>query len=246
MNRRRFLRAASATALALAAAPAWVRRAFGDATCPPQAKNPRALATLAGAYRRAARTGRALLVLVIPEDTAAGWDRGAAFGELLNHGTDEQLAPLASVEVAAASMRDVARLVPGAPGGEPLLVLVDTRRVPATARAVDLAVPQYPEHRYRQWDPVADDAIADRRIDALGDLLARALPPAADVQTAAAEVRARVVKQRVPGSHWARSSGCGTIIEGVNDHSMFGCGMGHVPAKSQRFLDFYTQEATSK
>jgi hypothetical protein len=244
MNRRRFLRASSAAALALAAAPAWVRRAFADTACPPEAKNPRALASLAGAYRRAARLGRPLLVLVIPENDSAGWDRGAAFGEYLNHGTDAQLAPLAQVEVACARMHELKRLVPAAPGGEPLMVLIDTRRVPATARALDVALPQYPEHRWRTYDDVRDDAIADRRIQTLADTLARGLAPSGsapgDEQTLAAEVRARVVKERVPGSYWARSHGCGTIIEGVNDNSSFGCGMGHVPTKSQRFLDFYT------
>jgi hypothetical protein len=57
----------------------------------------------------------------------------------------------------------------------------------------------------------------------------------------AGAVKARLGRQRVPGSHWASSMGCGTHIEG---HPDFGrgimCGMGHVPEKCSRFLYFYT------
>jgi hypothetical protein len=57
-------------------------------------------------------------------------------------------------------------------------------------------------------------------------------------QAAAARLRDRPV----PGSRWARSSGCGTVVEGEPELSrMVACGMGHVPAKSQRFLYFFTQ-----
>src|SRR4051812_67884 len=111
MNRRHFLRVSSAAALAFASAPAWLRRAFADSSCPADA-DPERLVSLASAYRRAQQTGRRLLVLVIPEQAMLGWDRGAAFGELLNHGSDEQLAPLASVEVVCAHIRDLRRLVP--------------------------------------------------------------------------------------------------------------------------------------
>lgn len=52
---------------------------------------------------------------------------------------------------------------------------------------------------------------------------------------------ARLRKQRIPGSYWARQSGCGTTVEGAEDRSaMVACGMGHVPEKSQRFLYFFT------
>jgi hypothetical protein len=53
---------------------------------------------------------------------------------------------------------------------------------------------------------------------------------------------ARLRDQPVPGSRWARSSGCGTVVEGAPELSrMVACGMGHVPAKSQRFLYFFSQ-----
>lgn len=58
-----------------------------------------------------------------------------------------------------------------------------------------------------------------------------------------AVVTARVLSRKVPGSHWAKSSGCGTDIEDVPTNAMIGCGMGHVPQKSARFLYFFAVRA---
>ena len=56
-----------------------------------------------------------------------------------------------------------------------------------------------------------------------------------------AAVKQRLLHQRLPGSHWATSHGCGTSIEGHPDFGRgIACGMGHVPTKSARFLYFYT------
>jgi hypothetical protein len=54
----------------------------------------------------------------------------------------------------------------------------------------------------------------------------------------AERARDRIVEERVPGSRWARSSGCGTIIGG-EDQNLVTCGTGHVPERSVRFLYFY-------
>ena len=54
---------------------------------------------------------------------------------------------------------------------------------------------------------------------------------------------ARIRDRRIPGSRWAHSFGCGTTYEGENDNAMFGCGMGHIAARSQRFLDFFALNA---
>ena len=63
-------------------------------------------------------------------------------------------------------------------------------------------------------------------------------------QSLAALVRDRLVRSQPPkGSRWGRSGGCGTRIEGARSHAMIGCGMGHVPERSQRFLSFYTNAA---
>src|SRR5688572_19613495 len=46
---------------------------------------------------------RPLLILVAPKDEETAWMRGCGFGELLNHGTDASLAPLALFEVVCES-----------------------------------------------------------------------------------------------------------------------------------------------
>jgi hypothetical protein len=76
-------------------------------------------------------------------------------------------------------------------------------------------------------------------------LLALAVPlkgePATSLlATLAAVARRRVVQGEVPGAEWATSGGCGTTFEDRETSVAIGCGMGHVPARSRRFLHFYT------
>jgi hypothetical protein len=61
------------------------------------------------------------------------------------------------------------------------------------------------------------------------------------VQALSEAARGRYSTQRIPGSKWANASGCGEEIEGEDDNLVVGCGMGHVPARSQRFLYFFTR-----
>jgi hypothetical protein len=221
MKRRDFLRAAAALALA----PAFVRRAFADESLP-----------VPPGLRQ---SGRPLLVFVIPADDGKKWDRGAAFGELLNHGSNAQISPLAGLDVVCATMTDVQKLAPAAGDGEPLMVWVDRGAV----KRLDAKLPQYDRgwrrggEDYKQM--VADeDKLADKRIRILADLIAQVGPVDARHGD---EVRARLTKKRVPGSHWADASGCGTHVEGDDNTLMPACGMGHVPSKSSRFLYLYTQ-----
>jgi hypothetical protein len=245
MNRRGFLKSSAAAALALVSAPAFIRRAFGDEACPPRSNHE--LAALAGAYRRAQRAGRPLLVLVIPENLEAQWDRGAAWGELLNHGSDAQLAPLALVEVACARVADVERLAPQARGGEPLAIVLDTTRVPAPVVRVQAELPQYRNDGFERGDWVTmekqEALVSAARIDVLARALRDRLAPGGvgDEAQAASDVRRRLTALPPAGARWARSSGCGTVVEGENDNDVFGCGMGHVPAQSSRFLTFYAR-----
>lgn len=54
--------------------------------------------------------------------------------------------------------------------------------------------------------------------------------------------RDRVVRSQPPaGARWARTAGCGTRVEGVRSNVRVGCGMGHVPERSQRFLSFLVE-----
>jgi hypothetical protein len=135
MNRRSFLGTAVA-GLALGTAPAWIRKAF--------AAEPSSKALVFDAYRRARRDHRALLIFVIPNDPTTRWARGRALGAFLTWGSDAELAPLARCEVVCATAAHVHELVPKAPSGEPLAMLVDTTAVPAkvTPIVVDLLDPQ--------------------------------------------------------------------------------------------------------
>jgi hypothetical protein len=213
MRRRAFL-------VGLAAAPWFIRRAFGDASIGgvPIARGP-------------LLPSGPTLVLVVPKGDEPRWDRGTAFGALLNHGSDADLAPLSAVDLvcAPASALGVA--------GEPLLIYWDGTSVRAS---VSGKLPQY-DKRAEFADP-KEAAISAERIAHLARLIRRALPlPAGlSVPDAAAQVRARFVKKPPRGSRWGHASGCGTYYE--NDArsraEMPDCGMGHVPDASARFLDF--------
>lgn len=246
MKRRLFLAGAAATTAVLAW-PGWLREAFGD-PCDVDAKRRGERDALTGAalvtaaFRRAKKSGRALLVLVIPADDGARYERGRIFGALLNHGTNADLAPLAAVEVICATMAEVALVVPTDLSVEPLMLLVDPSRVPATTAPLDVALPSFAETPDADWAAreKAEAAVIDRRIALLGGLLrARLGSSGRDTDARAEEVRERLVKKPPPGTHWANASGCGTRVEGVEENYAIGCGMGHVPEKSRRFLYFF-------
>lgn len=298
MNRRRFLRVASTTAVTSTAAavvaswPMLLRDAFGQAV-----NAPPGLAVVSEGFRRAQRAGKPLLVLIVPTDDGVKWERGRAFGAWLNHASDEQLWPLALCEVACATMADLRSLVPSVGAGDPLMVLVETDQLPATVRRLDARLPEVERGRPQgdSWEQMVrrEEQAVDAQIAVLstllekglrdGDALSRratqaraALPPAvlsladhpvmlgpeqADqvagllgplvghgrrkdgqpfVSILAKGAKLRLTKERVPGSAWANSHGCGTRIEGETRQHMIACGMGHVPAKSTRFLYFFT------
>lgn len=245
MKRRGFLGAAS-VGLGVALWPAWLRDSFADEACDKPVLS--RLAILAAAYRAAREAGKPLLVLVIPADDMAKWDRGQAFGELLNHADDKQLAPLSRVEVVCATMADLRKIVPNAGTGEPLMVLVSTDKVPAAARQLDVVLPAYAgmlEGR-GNWEErgKSEKVISQKRIAAMAGLLRGALGADDARATAlAAEVRKRLTLKPPRGARWAKSYGCGTTIEGEKDNMVIGCGMGHIPEASQRFLYFFTKRA---
>ena len=317
MNRRKFLSSLSTgAALAVPAAavtatwPHFLRSAFADQPAvQPTAEHAEdevdGLAVVSESFRRGQRAGKPLLVFIIPQDNSAKWERGRSLGAWLNHGSAEQLWPLALAEVACATMGDLRRLVPTVGLGEPLMVVVETDAVPANVTRLNAELDK-PARRgpppasvedwraqERQVDAQVDGQIATlsrlarkgliegeatltrRAAQARGALspellaqLASGTPtpellaqpaqvdrvaavwaaavsagpaPTRRVEALAEAVKGRLARQRVPGSHWATNQGCATSIEG---HPDFGhgiaCGMGHVPAKSSRFLYFYT------
>ncbi|MBX7195577.1 MAG: hypothetical protein K1X94_26205 [Sandaracinaceae bacterium] len=236
--KRRLLLGSSLTSLALGPFVGALR-AFAQDRPPEDAL----LAGLSEAYRAAQRAHRPLLVLVIPEDNAARWDRGGAFGSLILHGPDEALLALGVAELACATPAALRQLVPQAPAGEPLLVLVDPSSVPASVRALDAPLPPMPTD-WNASDAVLDDAI-DRRIGTLATLLHEGLG-ARVAALAAAErdaARQRTVgslrTHRIRGSYWATDDGCGVYVEEAPLVGGYDCGMGHVPPRARRFLHFF-------
>ena len=232
MNRRSFL-GTTATGLALAAWPRWMRQAF--------AGEPSSRSLVFDAYRRARRANRALLVFVIPSNEEQLWARGHAIGSFLTFATDAQLAPLARCEVVCATADHLHALVPNAPAGEPFAVLIDTTSVPAAVHPIHVKLDD-PESTPlgSDWDARNRDAnkIVMANVERIGAALRGALGPA-DAKLAK-QVRARLSDHDVPGARWASSGGCATTFEhpekGDEDAGMIDCGMGFVPEKSRRFL----------
>ncbi|MCO4744646.1 MAG: hypothetical protein KC912_07655 [Proteobacteria bacterium] len=226
MNRRRFL----GTSLAALLLPAFASGFDGDVT---------RLSNVSAVFQAAVASGRKMLVFVIPEDNGEKYLRGRALGEFLNHGPEATLARLGEAELVAATMSDLRTLVPSAPKGEPLMVLVDPSKVPSRALALQtpLIQPKY-DHDWSRQGPDPEEASIDARIAAIATLIDNALPAASNPLRAGARLR-DAVKESIPGSRWSVQGGCGSYIEGEADRMAMGCGMGHVQARSVRVLYFF-------
>ncbi|MBN8612859.1 MAG: hypothetical protein J0L92_19850 [Deltaproteobacteria bacterium] len=249
MNRRGFLLSTSTAIGAAAAWPALVSNAFAQDRVPEDG----ALAGLSEAYRTAQRSARPLLVLVIPDDNGARWDRGSALGAFLNTGSDAAMVAVGSCEVTCATMTVLRQLVPQAPAGEPLMVLVDPTRVPAVVSAIDPALPAeipFPAGDANQWDAhyAQLDARVDQQVAAIEGALLEALRARSSSMSSAQRdaARARAVDtyraHRIRGSYWANQSGCGVHVEEVPVTGGIGCGMGHTPVRARRFLYFFAPQ----
>lgn len=304
MLRRKFF-GTVAVGLGATALPVWLSRSFGlrDETCPdlpdtepaPTPSDP----PKAHCGTSAGIAAKPILVLVIPaDDPTSQYDRGHAFGEILNHGSDTQRGLFALFDVVCRPVAKLATDVQAVVRGEPLMVVVDPH-VAAPILPLTAPLPQFPEERTWQGDwrdrEAAEERTIQQRIDVLTDLLHTAASPAnlasqaareraalscdeaelfadlpdsldrispalvdraaamtmlaargADEDTRArlwallaAAARIRLTDRPLSGAPWARGGGCGTIVEGEEQHHGMACGMGHVPAKSTRFLKFY-------
>jgi len=192
MKRRAFL-------VGLAAAPWWIRRAFGDASV--------------GVVHP--QTERPTLVLVVPRGESERWERGAAFGELLNHGDDRELAPLALVDVVCARARDFGV------GGDPLMLLV----VGSTVHRLDGPLPKGDAGRRAYLGTFA------RKLVPLDGKSAGELAKVA---------RERYVKKAPRGARWGRTTMCGAEYD-EGPAEVVDCGMGSLDGPARRFLDFYVK-----
>ena len=242
MKRRAFLATLGASTAAAALWPSLIRRAFADASfdAPGTRKTAPGLST--SPKHNLDFSKKPQLVIVVPADDGQKYRRGEVWGEYLNHGTPSQIAPLDQVDVSCATMADLGSLAKDV-RGEPLALLFSKD---GSVRALDAKLPEVDPGR--RWDPKSDDAIVDKRIAIVSSLVKEALPPVpgGDVHAAAARVVRAVRQGPPPGSHWANASGCGpATVENMKDDSdeivAVGCGMGHVPAKSSRFLYFFSK-----
>jgi hypothetical protein len=240
MKRRTFLAAVGASAAA-ALWPRLIRNAFADASfdAPGTRKTAPGLST---SPRQIDVSKRAQLVIVVPADDGQKYRRGEVWGEYLNHGAAAQIAPLSQVEVSCATMAELGALA-GDVTGEPLALLFGTD---GSVQPLDAKVPDY--SRGLRMEGQDDDAIVDKRIGIVSKMIARALPPVPAGEThAAAERVVRALRTQPPsGSHWANASGCGpATVENMKEPDgeivAYGCGMGHIPAKSSRFLYFFAK-----
>jgi hypothetical protein len=236
-----FLATIGATTAAAALWPSLIRRAFADASfdAPGAKKTAPGLSTTT---KHIDPSNRPQLVIVVPADDNEKNVRGEAWGEYLNHGEARQIAPLAHVDVSCATMAELGALAKDVKG-EPMAILFSRD---GSVRALDTKLPQYTATR--RFDPKNDDTIVDKRIATMAKMVGGALPPVpvSEMQAAATRVIRAVREQPPTGSHWANASGCGPAsVENMKDDSDeivgYGCGMGHVPAKSSRFLYFFSK-----
>ena len=242
MKRRTFLAAIGASTGA-ALWPSLIRRAFADASfdAPGTKKTGRGLST---STKHIDPSKRPQLVIVVPADDGQKYRRGEMWGEYLNHGSPSQIAPLSHVDVSCATMAELGSLAKDIKG-EPLAIVFDRD---GSVRPLDAKMPDYSQ-RFDAESWKKDDAIGDKRIAAMAKMVAGALPPvpAGEVHEAAARVIRAVREQPPSGSHWANASGCGpAIVENMKEDDgsevvAYGCGMGHIPSKSSRFLYFFAK-----
>ncbi|HEY4220030.1 MAG TPA: hypothetical protein VGO62_01780 [Myxococcota bacterium] len=249
MKRRSFVTAAVAGA---ALWPALIQRSFA---CPPDAKcaAQAGVDVLAAAFQRAHLAHKPLLVLVIPGDEQK-YERGQLLGTWLNHGTDAELAPLARVEVVCATPAALRALVPTANAIDDaaLAAIVGTSALAPRVVAVRASLPPVVvADRNRSLQGLAGDE--EQAIKARVQIVAAAMTsaiegaaptsgaaPVGEVASAARAVRSAIVEAPPAGARWAQDGGCAAQVEG-EPKMLVGCGMGHVPEISRRFLWLFTK-----
>lgn len=124
------------------------------------------------------------------------------------------------------------------------------------ARRAASARARLPAHDVAELDALlasggAGNAPAPSLVDRGAAILAAGLGgriPEPVLKVLANAARTRFVQNRIPGTVWGHSGGgCdGPIYEGVEPEpqtTMISCGIGFVPARSRRFLHFYTCES---
>ncbi|MDA1264678.1 MAG: hypothetical protein O2816_06325 [Planctomycetota bacterium] len=249
MDRRHFLGFASAGAMASGLALSFDTGAPGEER-------------LDAARRRAQKSGKQLLVIVVPKDARLGRLHGELFGRLLSEGSNEELAALCCCEVAAIHAEELEV------EGDVYLALVHPRRereVLRTLKRLDATAGSsvasfvFPDEaaiaRAGQW---ASEALGQDRLSGINALLPRMRPRLADIDRNAAVVYqlathadvttralwmerlAYAAAQRL----WEHAPEDTAWIEGADQprpDPCPACGLGFCPEPSRNFLDLYTR-----
>lgn len=216
----------------------------------------------AEALGRARAAQRPVLVMVIPAAREAASVRGRALGAFLNHGPEDAIAALDTVELVCMRMAELRSVFPEVGDAEPMLVRIDPAATSAQVTSFDGAIPPPPVPwggdledgpegaRAEQARRAAEEQAIDRQISAVAAQVLRALHGRLQAlsagQRAAAleQARSRYVQHRVPGSYWMHAGGCGAELEEPPPGHVIvsmDCGMGHTPMRAQRFLNFFVQ-----
>lgn len=226
----------------------------------PAPKTDTARKILSDAAAKARAENKKLLVLVVPylPPPEAGAEkineasrqrilRGELFGEYLNHGSDADLAPLASSVVVCAQVPDVREALGATIQSEPLLLVLDPGQQPIPVKELNGTPEMIPFSWEKGPDKSKEDKVIDAHIKLVADLVRQGLGsvPTEKAAEKAREVRQAIVKKAPQGGRWGNSTGCGASYEDEGDKAIaMGCGMGHVPKRSSRFLDFLTSKSS--
>ena len=213
-------------------------------------------------WRRAATSGRPLLIIVVPQDAMRQQAIGGAWGEVLTAGGDEVIAALVDFELVTATQEEIHTVLPAyqvtPPEEEPLLVRIEAAELPARYEAFYTEVffpgpEDWEAYRQKSWEEEKDlqSAWISKRIASLEALLVSAtrVESARRRAITAEQVQARRGAP-IPGARWGWNGSCGSPhmepdpLEGPPPEDlaimMVMCGMGFVDQRSARFLDFLT------
>lgn len=246
MRRRSMLQGAMLGVAALGA-PAWLRRAFADASMPPcdaDKKNAvelppiettgtssrRGPADVGRALERARTRGRPLAVIIVPENEELRRVREEAVGSYLRTGTLVELAPLGGADVICATPSALQRA-----------------GVVGSGRADDNTI-------FARIDPdgaAGYFALKPTRMTAatIASAAASLFPldgKSLEEKRALGRVAQRLREGPLPGGNWGYTEGCGhhrpADAASTDDVGMIGCGMGSIGGAAHRFLAFYVEE----
>jgi hypothetical protein len=249
MNRRHFFRTAGALAL-----PLFARSAF--ASDPGMTEE---LRLLTDAWRGARHAGRKVMVLVVPDDPTERWRRQDAWGEALTWGGEEVYALLGQVEVVCVRADSLEQILPDAHDREAWAFFVDPGALPARFAAFQADWEQEASGM-RGWGD-GNQSWEERRASeekesevlvaafaaGLLEAAAAVVTPWRDLDTRTRSVvvaRGRtMLRGALPGAMWSTSYGCGSTPDEPDpeDRWGFACGMGYVPARSERFVQFLAE-----